>query len=169
MKNSRYNTVAFFALAIVFFASCQDNKMESRLIGKWRIAQMKIQYYEQQATMGNAQIQMLQDSLAKTTDSTLVAQYNMQIGQIQNQLQSFKAQQDTAMKKSSWEFKKGGDFVANESEGPRNGIWSYDDTHKMLFTVIDKQASSVTVEFTGDTMILRLDSVNYMKFAPMKE
>ena len=129
---------------------------------------MKIQYYDQQAELGKAQIQMLKDSLAVTTDSAKVGFITSQISQIESQIQSFKAQQDSAMKKSSWEFKKGGEFIANEAEGAKNGVWSYDDDLNMLFTVIDKQASSVTVKFEKDTMILQLDSVNYMKFAPIK-
>ncbi len=84
-------------------------------------------------------------------------------------MQAFTSNRDSALKKNSWEFQNEGKFIATETDGPREGIWSYDDKLGMLFTVIDKQTSSVKVKFEKDTMILQLDSVNYMKFTPLKQ
>ena len=167
MKASRFSVIAFAILGLLQFTACQKN-LKSQILGKWKINQMHIQYYEQREKYGNAQVQMLQDSLAKTTDTAKVKTYTNQIKQIQDQIAAFKATQDSAIKKSTWEFKDKGEFVANESDGAKKGVWSYDPDLNMLFTVIDNQTSSVKVKFIQDTMQLQLDSVNYMKFVPYK-
>lgn len=150
------------------FTAC-DNGMKDQILGKWKINEMHIEYYQQQQQYGETQIKTLQDSVSKTTDSTKISQYKAQINQIESQMQSFLANRDSALKKNSWEFQKEGKFIANESDGARTGIWSYDPELGMLFTVIDNQTSSVKVKFNSDTMVLQLDSVNYMKFTPLKQ
>lgn len=151
----------------ILFTAC-SHSMKDQLLGKWKITDMHIEYYQQQQKYGEAQIKMLQDSLAKSTDTTVTSKLKGQIMQIQTQMAAFLANRDSALKKNSWEFAKDGQFTANETDGPRKGIWSYDPDLGMLFTVIEKQTSSVKVKFIKDTMMLELDSVNYMKFTPIK-
>jgi uncharacterized protein YjiK len=163
--------LAILTMVIVtgfLFTACEHG-MKNQILGKWKINEMHIEYYQQQQQYGEAQIKALQDSITKTTDTTKISQYKVQVNQIENQMQSFLANRDSALKKNSWEFQNEGKFIANESEGARTGIWSYDPELGMLFTVIDKQTSSVKVKFDKDTMVLQLDSVNYMKFTPLKQ
>ncbi len=157
------------ALLIIsmLFPACKTG-MENQIVGKWKIDEMHIEYYLQQQQYGESQVKMLQDSMSKTTDTAKTRTYQAQIKQIQDQMQAFTSNRDSALKKNSWEFQNEGKFIATETDGPREGIWSYDDKLGMLFTVIDKQTSSVKVKFEKDTMILQLDSVNYMKFTPLK-
>ena len=168
MKNYRFIIIVLATAAAFQLTSCEQNGLKSKLMGKWRISDMHIQYYEQREKYGQDQIKMLQDSLGRTSDTATTKRIGAQITQIQDQINAFKATQDSAIAKSSWEFKDKGEFVANESDGPKNGVWSYDPDLNMLFTVIDNQTSSVKVKFEQDTMTLQLDSVNYMKFTPYK-
>ncbi|MBK9730002.1 MAG: hypothetical protein IPO83_01730 [Chitinophagaceae bacterium] len=155
------------SIAIVFTA-CNQAGLSSQMLGKWKIDEMHIQYYMQQQEYGEKQMQSLMDSAAKSTDTAKIKTFNSQIDQIKNQLQAFQASRDSALKKNTWEFQEGGNFIATENDGPRKGLWSYDDKLGMLFTVIENQTSSVKVKFNKDTMVLQLDSVNYMKFTPLK-
>lgn len=159
--------IGIMSMGIVFSA-CNSSGIKNKMIGKWKIDEMHIQYYIQQQEYGEKQVQALTDSIAASKDSAKIMVYNAQISQIKKQLEAFQSNRDSALKKNSWEFQKGGNFIATENDGPRNGNWSYDEDLGMLFTVIENQTSSVKVEFKKDTMILQLDSVNYMKFTPMK-
>jgi hypothetical protein len=167
MKNFPFILKAVIIISLLFSA-CKTG-MENQIVGKWKIDEMHIQYYQQQQENGESQMKMLQDSMSKTTDTAKVHTYQSQIQQIQDQMQAFTSNRDSALKNNSWEFQEEGKFIATEAEGPRDGLWSYDEKLGMLFTVIDKQTSSVKVKFTKDTMILQLDSVNYMKFTPIKK
>ncbi|HUM45532.1 MAG TPA: hypothetical protein PLD84_01300 [Chitinophagales bacterium] len=159
--------VTLMSIGIVFTA-CKSSGMKDQILGKWKIDEMHIEYYLQQQQYGEKQMKTLQDSLGMVTDTAKIKMFNAQIAQIQNQLQAFQSSRDSALKKNSWEFQADGNFIATENDGPRKGLWSYDDKLGMLFTVIENQTSSVKVKFNKDTMVLQLDSVNYMKFTPIK-
>lgn len=159
--------IAIMSIGIVFTA-CNSSGLKNQILGKWKIDEMHIEYYLQQQKYGEEQVKTLQDSLATVTDTAKIKMFNSQIMQIQNQLQAFQDSRDSALKKNSWEFQPDGNFIATENDGPRKGLWSYDEKLGMLFTVIENQTSSVKVKFNKDTMVLQLDSVNYMKFTPIK-
>lgn len=159
--------IPFLSIALVFTA-CNSAGLKNQILGKWKIDEMHIQYYIQQQEYGEKQMQSLKDSAARTTDTAKLKVYNEQIDQIGKQLSAFQSSRDSAMKKNTWEFQQDGNFIATENDGPRKGLWSYDDKLGMLFTVIENQTSSVKVKFNNDTMLLQLDSVNYMKFTPLK-
>lgn len=156
-------------LSIGFIISaCNSTGLKNQILGKWKINEMHIEYYMQQQEYGEKQMKTLQDSLPLLTDTAKIKMYSAQIEQIKSQLDAFRSSRDSALKKNSWEFMEDGKFIATENDGPREGIWSYDEKLGMLFTVIENQTSSVKVKFNSDTMVLQLDSVNYMKFTPAK-
>jgi hypothetical protein len=107
---------------------------------------------------------MMKDSLAHATDTAKFARFQKILDNTQQRADQMKSQQDTMMKKSRWEFLKNGDFNATEIGGNSKGIWSYDEEKGILFTVIDQRAYSQKVKFSKDTLILQLDSLNYMGF-----
>src|SRR5580765_1435049 len=105
MKNYRLSIITLATLAAFQLVACQQSGLKSKILGKWRISDMHIQYYEQREKYGQAQMKMLQDSIGKVTatgDTATINKLNTQIKQIQDQIGAFKATQDSAMKKSSW-------------------------------------------------------------------
>jgi hypothetical protein len=167
MKN---NTIQFFFLAAIItlvFVSCKTDK-KGQLVGTWKMAGMKIQYYDQQKEASKKQTISLQDSISKTTDTAKLNKFQRQLMMVQKRADEFKANQDSAMKNNRWEFKSNGDFSAAETDGKKDGIWSLDEDKMLLFTIINKQTASVHVKFDKDTLTLQLDSLNYMKFARVK-
>ena len=168
MRKSPFALLTAIMSIGILFTACNSAGLKSQLIGKWKIDEMHIEYYLQQQEYGEKQMKTLQDSLPLLTDTAKIKLYSAQIEQISSQLEAFRSSRDSALKKNSWEFLEDGKFIATENDGPREGIWSYDDKLGMLFTVIENQTSSVKVKFSSDTMVLQLDSVNYMKFTPIK-
>ncbi len=142
--------------------SCQRTD-RSKLIGTWRIADIQFEYLQQQEDFMNEQMQMLQDSLAVLTDSARATQYQEQLQFAQERLHELQASRDSLFK-NRWIFHRDGTFEARETDGTKSGLWSYDPQHRMLFTVIDKQTSSVDVRFRKDTLMLQFDSLNYLSF-----
>jgi len=162
MKNT-FRTLMVFGAITVSLASCQKHESD-KLIGKWRIVKIAFQQFTQQLEMSQKQVAMLQDSIANNTDTAKVNHFQKLLAMTENRAEQMKAQQDTMMAKSRWEFLKNGDFNAVEAQGNSKGIWSYDEEKGMLFTVIEQRTYSQHVKFNKDTMILQLDSLNYMGF-----
>ena len=163
MKNT-LRTLMVFAAITLSLASCQEHESD-KLIGKWRIVKIAFQQFTQQLEMSQKQVVMLQDSIAaNSADTAKVNHFQKLLAMTQGRADQMKAQQDTMMAKSRWEFLKNGDFNAIEAQGNSKGIWSYDEEKGMLFTVIDQRTYSQKVKFNKDTMILQLDSLNYMGF-----
>lgn len=127
---------------------------------------MRFEYLERQKEFMQSQIQSLTDSIAKTSDSLQTANFTEQLKAVQGRADELQANVDS-MYKNIWTFRNDGTFEAEEVGGSRSGIWSYDPIHQRLFTVIDDQTASVTVRFSADTMVLQLDSNNYMSFVPV--
>ena len=101
MKNYRFIIIVLATAAAFQLTSCEQNGLKSKLMGKWRISDMHIQYYEQREKYGQDQIKMLQDSLGRTSDTATTKRIGAQITQIQDQINAFKATQDSAIAKSS--------------------------------------------------------------------
>lgn len=152
-----------FAVIMTSANSCAKHEKD-QLIGKWRIASVEFQQFKQQAMYDEQQIAMLQDSIKANTDTAKLARFQRILENTQKRAGQMKQQQDTMIAKSRWEFMSNGDFKASEMQGEKKGIWSYDEEKGILFTIIDERTSSVHVKFKADTMVLELDSLNYMKF-----
>jgi len=114
------------------------------------------------------QIARLKDSVSKYTDTAQTNKYQKQLNDAQSRISEFHARQDSAIKKSKWEFKSNGDFVAHQGGQATNGIWSLDEDRMMLFTVLGRQTNSSTIHLEGDSLTLQLDSVNYLKLSRVK-
>lgn len=168
MKKNVIQFLFLSAIIALTVASCMNGKKKDQLVGTWKMAGMKIQYYDQQKEMSKKQIEMLQDSISHTTDTAKLDKFQKQLMMVQKRSDDFKANQDSAMKNNRWEFKSNGDFTAAETDGKKDGIWSLDEDKMLLFTIIDKQTASVHVILDKDTLTLQLDSLNYMKFARVK-
>jgi len=167
MKNTLKSLLVFGSIALSM-ASCQKHDKD-KLIGKWKIVKIEFQQFKQQMEFDKKQIAMLQDSIAGTTDTSKLNRFNQMLSMSQKRADQMKSQQDTMMAKSRWEFDKNGDFNATEIGGNSKGIWSYDEEKEMLFTVIDQRTYSQKVKFNSDTMILQLDSLNFMGFVKAKD
>ena len=168
MKNNVMQFLFLAAILTLTLISCKTSSKKDQLVGTWKMAGMKIQYYDQQKEASKKQIDMLQDSISKATDTAKLNKFQKQLVMVQKRSDDFKANQDSAMKNNRWEFNSNGDFTAAETDGKKNGIWSLDEDKMLLFTIIDKQTASVHVHFDKDTLTLQLDSLNYMKFARVK-
>jgi len=161
--NYTLKSFTVLALIAISFASCQSH-VKDQIIGKWRIAKVEFYQFKQQQQFDQKQIAMMQDSISKNTDTAKIARFQKILKNTQMRADQMQAQQDTMIKKSRWDFKSNGDFEATEIGGPNKGIWSYDEEKGILFTVINHNAYSQNVKFNKDTMILQLDSLNYMGF-----
>lgn len=124
---------------------------------------MRFEYLERQKEFMQQQIASLTDSLAQTNDSARTAFLSEQLQLVRDRADQLKANEDS-MYHNRWFFRADGTFEAKEGGGSRTGIWSYDPLHQRLFTVIDDQTASVAVRFRHDTLVLQLDSANYMSF-----
>jgi len=168
MKSSIVKSVSLLFILASLTTSCAHDR--DKIEGKWRIARMEIQYYKQQKDQSARQMKMLEDSIAANmNDSAKHERFSMQLSSLKEREHMQQVQQDTAMATNRWNFKENGDFEAIESDGKKDGIWSYDEQRSMLFMVIDKQTSSVTVRWSKDTMIVQFDSLNYMGFVKAKD
>lgn len=162
MKNITL-AVMVTAVAMITLSSCTKHQGD-KLIGRWKISSVEFQQFQQQEQYDQQQIAMLEDSIKANTDSTKLARFQQLLDNTKRRAEQMKSQQDTMIAKSRWEFKDNGDFSATEMQGENKGIWSFDDEKGILFTIIDERTSSVHVNFKNDTMVLQLDSLNYMKF-----
>lgn len=151
------------AAVMVFGTSCSKHEKD-KLIGRWKIASVEFQQFKQQEEYDQKQIAMLEDSIKANSDTAKVARFQRLLENTKRRSEQMKQQQDTMIAKSRWEFKSNGDFSANEMQGENKGIWSYDEEKGILFTIIDERTSSVHVKFKADTLVLELDSLNYMNF-----
>jgi hypothetical protein len=156
---------SLIVIAILFTACSQGNGIKEKLVGKWQIAHMENQYLKQQDKMDSMQKKSMQDSIAKyPTDTAKSARFAQQLDRIVKQGDRQKTQRDSAMKNIRWEFQDHGNFVADEMGKQNKGIWSYDEEHNILFTVIQDRPYQQKIDFAKDTLILHLDSLSYIKW-----
>ena len=137
-------------------------------MGIWKMSEMKIESDEMQDAILHKQISMLQDSISGNTDSDMINKFQQQLMSLEKMVSDLKARQDSSMKKTRWEFKSNGDFIAEETDGKKNGTWSLDEDQMILTTTIKNQPASVHIKIDDDTLTLQFDSLNYMKFSKMK-
>jgi uncharacterized protein YjiK len=166
--NKLFSAFIFLVLFGSLISACQKPAGD-KLVGKWRVATVEFQRTKQQKEFLDRQVAMFNDSIAATTDTAKINRFNEMIAMAKTQAQQMQEQQDTMKEKSRWEFKANGDFNATEMGGENSGIWSYDEGHSMLFTVINEQTASVDVKFKGDTLLLMFDSLNYLGFVKTTE
>ncbi|MBA3648218.1 MAG: hypothetical protein H0W62_06650 [Chitinophagales bacterium] len=155
-----------FLTAII---SCtHPTDLKTQLVGKWRISEMKIQMLDQMEQMGQMQVQMMKDSIGKTTDTSQIRHLQAQLNDMQKSLDTFHLQQDSSKNSSVWEFKQDGSFTEAEPSQTKNGTWSVDTKKNMLYTKIDNENDSVLIKFENDLLTLQFDSLNYMSLAKIK-
>ena len=157
------NRVSIVAIILIMLASCGQKNVQDQLVGKWKIADVKIRMLDQMEQMGEMQIQMMQDSLSKATDTAQQHIIQSQLTEMQQSLASFKSQQDSSRKKTLWDFQKGGVFQTFDGNNTKTGSWSVNPSKMMLFTVLDNQKDSVDFKLESNTLTLQFDSANYMK------
>ncbi len=167
MKNTVPFTLLFLFSLLTFFA-CQHGGMRDQLVGNWKMASVKLTSSEQQKQMINTRITALQDSLSHSTDTARQNKFQKQVTVLEQRAADMTAKQDSAIKKTVWEFKSNCDFIANMGSKENKGLWSFDDKLMMLFTVVAKQAYSQRVELDKDSLTIQLDSLNYFKFVRVK-
>jgi hypothetical protein len=155
--------VSIAAVILMLLSSCGQKNVQDQLVGKWKIADVKIRMLDQMEQMGEMQIQMMQDSLNKATDTAQQHVIQSQLTEMQQSLASFKSQQDSSRKKTLWDFQKGGVFQTFDGSTTKTGSWSVNQPKMMLFTVLDNQKDSVDFKLESNTLTLQFDSANYMK------
>jgi len=167
MKNTVTRFLFLLSISVLVFASCKHDK-KSLFTGTWQMSNVKIQSDEQQKAMSQKQIEMLEDSISKNTDSVRLDKFQQQLMALRKVVTDYTAKQDSSMQNTRWEFKSDGGFIADEPDGKKIGTWSLDEDKMILSTIIDKQTASVPVQIDGDTLTLQFDSLNYMQFSRVK-
>jgi hypothetical protein len=167
MKDSSIKLLFLSAIAALVFISCK-HQLKDELVGNWQLARVKLVNSEQQQKMMQGRIASLHDSISKYTDTAKLNTFQKQLNMMEKSSAEMQSKQDSAIKKTRWEFKDNGNFVANQGGQKNEGLWSFDQEKMLLFTIVGKQTYSQHVSIDGDSLTLELDSLNYLKFARVK-
>ncbi|MEO5675452.1 MAG: hypothetical protein ABIQ74_12475 [Chitinophagales bacterium] len=167
MKISLFKPIFPVVVILSVLSSCQHD-VKDQLVGTWQMARVKLTSTEEQQKMIEGRIGSLKDSLTNASDTARQNKFQNQITIMNKRLSDMILKQDSAIKKTTWEFKSNGDFIAYMGTQQNKGLWSFDQDMMMLFTIIAKQTYSQRAQLEKDSLTLQLDSVNYFKFARIK-
>ncbi len=156
-------------LSLVFvFSSCKQSH-DQKLIGKWKLARAQMEEVQQIAKMAEDYLQSLKDSAAIATDSAAKANFDYQVIQMEEGMLKDKAEQDSMMKSTFWDFKADSIIEISQMGNSMLGKWWINDSVSVLSIQKDGQVNTVDIKLAKDTLTLQFDPANYMNMVRVKE
>jgi len=167
MKATNFLYGVFAILITVTFISCSGGS-NNKIIGKWKLTDLKSPDIESMRSSSEAMMKMLDDSIAATTDTAKIRIHTMHKDETKSMMDMLNQKMEEMKNNSFMEFKKDGTYEASIGNGTEKGKWEIDASGKYLISQTDGQEKKDTInisELTPEKLVLSKDSTS-MSFAP---